>query len=65
MKEILAVMNTTLHYSSLLTQKKKTTNKISAVNYAYGFFVLECIPIVAQNKKKVSQKNDANLSPTR
>ena len=55
MKEILAVMNTTLHYSSLLTQKKK--NKISAVNYAYGFFVLECIPIVAQNKKKSVPKN--------
>ena len=24
------------------------TNKINAVSYAYGFFVLECIPIVTQ-----------------
>ena len=31
-------------------------NEIGAVSYAYGFFVLECIPIVAQHKKKCPKK---------
>ena len=36
--------------------EKKKKKKIRVVNHAYGPFVLECIPIVAQRKKSVPKK---------